>query len=141
MKSLIKIAALIAVLTLIFSFKPKSNQHIGIWKGVDNGETGYFTFDTAGFATLEIEGQVMGGRSFHQNGVTAQMKYTVDYSKKPIWIDLIVTNVETHQETLRARGIIEFLSADQMKISLNLQTGLRPYEFVDSETILLSRQK
>jgi hypothetical protein len=133
----------IAAITLIFifSFTPKKTQHVGIWKGVDHGQTGYFTFDSSGFASIEIEGQVLGGRTFQQNGITAQMTYVVDYETKPIGIDLIVTIVESNEEALRARGIIEFISADKMKISLDLNSGVRPTGFTKENTIVLIKEK
>jgi|SRR6478609_9088813 len=141
MKRFIPFAIATATLIFIFSFTTKRTQHIGIWKGVDHGKTGYFTFDSAGFASIEIEGQVLGGKNFQQNGINAQMTYVVDYTTKPIGLDLIITVTDTQEEALRARGIIEFISADKMKISLDLSSGTRPKEFTKENTIVLTKQK
>jgi|SRR6478735_135561 len=141
MKKSVKVLIALVALIFIFSFTPTKNQHVGTWKGVDEGVTAYFIFDSAGFATFQFDGKNIGGRSFVMEGTTAQMTYVIDYTTKPISIDLIVSAVKTGEEIQRAKGIVEFVSAEKMKVNIDFLSKGRPTSFTGEDAFVLTKEK
>ncbi|MEZ4792133.1 MAG: hypothetical protein R2783_01240 [Gelidibacter sp.] len=70
------------ILTLpMLAFNPLQSKKdfIGKWTGEDKHKIGYISFDNEGYATFEIDGQVLGGKEFELNGEKGKMTYVVKY--------------------------------------------------------------
>jgi hypothetical protein len=72
------------------SIENNKAKFIGKWIGEDKKDIGYLNFDSEGFAYFEIQGQIMGGKEFVQNGKKGSMTYEINSETKPIQVDLIV---------------------------------------------------
>lgn len=128
---------LIIPLFLLNSTSQKED-FIGKWKGEDQGEIGFISFDTEGYAAFEIEGQLMGGKEFYMNGQKGKMTYTINTKTSPIEVDFILTKVITG-ESKKILGIAEFLDKDTMNFNMSFD-ATRPSEFGEN-AITLKRVK
>ena len=128
---------LIIPLFLLNSTSQKED-FIGKWIGEDQGEIGFISFDTEGYAAFEIEGQLMGGKEFYMNGQKGKMTYTINTKTSPIEVDFILTKVIT-SESKKILGIAEFLDKDTMNFNMSFD-ATRPSEFGEN-AIMLKRVK
>ena len=117
---------LIIPLFLLNSTSQKED-FVGKWIGEDQGEIGFISFDTEGYAAFEIEGQLMGGKEFYMNGQKGKMTYTINTKTSPIEVDFILTKVITG-ESKKILGIAEFLDKDTMNFNMSFD-ATRPSEF------------
>lgn len=134
-----KILFLLALLVLTSFGKASLTDFniVGKWKGEDEKDIGFITFDADGYAFFEYKGEVIGGKEFEINGKKGTMTYAVNYSKTPIEIDIIVEKIESG-EIKTLKGIAENIDNNTVKIQLNIN-GERPTEFNDLEAIIFQR--
>ena len=136
---------LILILTIVIFGCSNSNQkHIGEWTCSDNtGETGSLILNKGNSAVFIVGNQVLGGDNFEINGVKATLKYEIDYSKDPIWLDLVIYEEGQKQETVRAKGIIRFLTNNKMEYRFKPEPSVDRFTKFDSEdkenTIVLDK--
>jgi uncharacterized lipoprotein YehR (DUF1307 family) len=131
MKSLNKLSLVTIILLLITSFTAvKEDELVGRWKGKDKGGIGFLSLSADGFATFEMNGQTMGGKSFEIRGVTATMRYSTDATTAPAAIDFIIYEENTFKEVSRLKGIYEMNTANELHLALTFEEGLgRPVDF------------
>ena len=132
----------IIVLSIIFSYTTKltaQTEHIGLWKGEDLGDIGFFNFDSSGYAYIIFEEDTMGGDNFYMDEVLTTLKYEVSYSDSIHSIDLILYSVEGEFEMLRMLGIFMFNEKNSLVLCLNFDGYDRPESFVSDDTIILHR--
>lgn len=127
----------------LFAFQTDTPEKlIGKWVGEDDNKLlGFMIFDAEGYATIGVDGMVLGGKEFTMDGKTGQMTYTVNMETDPIEIDLVLKQFETNKEkTLMC--IVEFVGDDQLKIAMGFD-DVRPEVFDDEakETIVLTREE
>ena len=105
----------------------KQPQHLGEWSGVDNtGEVGSFVFQKDGTGKIT------------QGNASDSFRYEIDYSKVPIWLDLIMTQ---DGKEYRIKSIIEFIDSDKMRWR-TYHNDTRPTAFLledPKNTVLLTR--
>ena len=112
-----------ALLLFCSCVKDPEKAHLGAWESeTPGGEklTGVFRKATfqAGFEDVEINGS-----------------YEIDYSKKPIWLDITT-------EDEKSRCILEFTGADTFRIAGVLEdAGSRPSTFEDAEEVYIFKRK
>jgi hypothetical protein len=95
---------------------------IGKWIGTDSKkESVTFVFTRDKHVSLHLRGKHYGGDDFEANGTKFEMIYELDFTKKPIWIDLILTEKETKVERGRTKGIIKFIDDKNAEILLNFE--------------------
>lgn len=142
MKVFQKLSWIAITFLLITSFTTvKEGELVGTWKGADKGDIGFLTFSADGFATFEIEGQTMGGKSFDMQGISAQMRYTIDASALPASIDFIISKQDTYEELTRMKGIYEMNTPDELHIALAFGAGKsRPIDF-STDNVMFYRVK
>lgn len=118
-----------------------TDKHIGEWKGTDKGKTSSLILDENNHATLISENSVLGGEEFEIEGIKATMKYEIDYSKKPIWLDLVFYEQGKPKEKGRMKGIVRFITNN--KIEYRLAFSGDRYDNFDSDdkenTIVLDK--
>jgi hypothetical protein len=112
---------------------------VGKWIGEEKGDVGYFIFDEEGYATLETQGQVLGGKEFMMNGLKCAMTYTVNYESTPMEIDFTVTLLDTKDER-KMLFIAEAIDNDTLKLASSFN-DVRPTEFNEVNSIILTRVK
>ncbi len=112
---------------------------VGKWVGEENGDVGYFLFDKEGYATLEAQGQVLGGKEFMMRGQKCAMTYTVNYESTPMEIDFTVTMLETKDER-KMLFIAEAIDDNTLKLASSFN-DVRPTEFNTANSIILTRVK
>jgi hypothetical protein len=104
------------------SFAQDDKTLIGKWNGTDaKKETVTFIFTRDKHVSLHLRGKHYGGDDFEANGIKFEMIYELDYTKKPIWIDLILTEKESKVERGRTKGIIKFIDDKNAEILLNFK--------------------
>lgn len=138
-----KIVVLILVVISMSSFKVPfeiSNFNIvGKWVGVDDkNNKGAFVFDSEGYATMIVDGEVMGGKEFEMKGATACMKYKIDETSKPIKFDIIVTTLNT-KKSRTMKMLLKIVDNNTIKLASDFN-DIRPKSFTKENTLLLKRE-
>lgn len=133
---------ILLLLTLIplFSFNSIETDYsiIGKWEGIDEqNEIGYLLFDSDGYATIEMGGEVIGGSLFEIGGNQGSMTYTANLNTTPVKIDLIVTLLATKQEK-KMLFIGKFINEDTIILASDFN-DVRPSAFTTDNSIRLNR--
>jgi hypothetical protein len=135
--------ATLLLFLLLTSFTDSKTSILGKWKGVDDGEVGFVTFDKDGFVTMEMDGGKMGGRKFDAGGVMASMTYEIDDNADPMTIDFVIRLLDEGLEVGRLPGIYKFVNNKTLIINMNFDGPERPARFdpEDPNQITMSRVK
>ena len=133
------ILLLLLVPALSFNLKSDKNDIIGKWSGKDKNEIGTITFDSEGYATIELGGKLIGGKKFKMGDKSAKMTYNYYADKNPVEINLIMSELDgKHIRTIYL--FAEFKNKDTIKVAF-LRNKNGPREFNDDNSIILNRQK
>ena len=118
-------------------------KHIGEWKGMDKGNPADLILDKTNHATFIVDNQVFGGNDYKLESNPAECKYEIDYSKNPIWLDIVLYKKEGNVEKLRLKGIIRFITDSKIEYRVNLKGERFPgFDTNDSlNTIVLDKVK
>ncbi len=101
-------------------FTKNNTSYIGEWNGIDNwNNKGDIKLNSNGYASLSINGENLGGDNFIVEGIPSELKYVIDYNKKPVWIDFILYEKGNNIEQGRLRGIVEFIDDKKIRLLLN----------------------
>ena len=140
---MIKHILILTLTILIFGCSNSNQKHIGEWTGSDKGETGSLILNRGNSAIFVLGNQVLGGDNFEINGVKAILKYEIDYSKDPIWLDFVIYEEGQTLEKGRLKGIIRFLTNTKMEYRSNFDPSADRFTKFDSEdkeyTIVLDK--
>ncbi len=107
--------------------QPFYQPHIGLWKDIgaaDKQTAIVFREDGTGNISFDYQ--------------DSDFKYVIDYSKKPVWLDLIYSR---EGKPYRAKMIVQFLDNNQLKWRTFFNEK-RPTEFIPKDpdnTITLNR--
>jgi len=142
MKNLNRFPILLLTLVLLCSFTLQTEKvYVGKWEGKDQGDIGFLTLTSDGYAVFEFDGQTMGGKSFkHRTIDNASMRYVIDEKSQPFTIDFIIINNENNEEIMSSKGIISIKSTDEMELALNFSGTERPKDFSENN-ITFARYK
>lgn len=109
------------------SQKKSSQPHVGQWSGVDGkGIKGIILFRQEGTGTIQFENEQY------------EFKYVIDYSKNPIWLDLIYNR---EGKPFHAKSIIQFVGENQLELRTFFDKD-RPTQFFYEDpkhTMILKR--
>lgn len=119
---------------MLLNITSQKADFVGKWIGEDKGDIGYIVFDEEGYASFEIEGQIMGGKEFTMNGQKGKMTYSINDKVNPIEIDFIITKIDT-EESMELLGIAEFIDKDTVNFSISYNS-VRPTQFGETSIIL-----
>ena len=119
---------------MLLNLTSQKEDFVGKWIGEDKGDIGYIVFDEEGYASFEIEGQIMGGKDFTMNGQKGKMTYSINDKVNPIEIDFIITKIDT-EESMELLGIAEFIDKDTVNFSISYNS-VRPTQFGETSIIL-----
>ena len=112
---------------------------IGKWEGVDRtGRLGAFEFAENGNMTLSIDGKPLGGSDPIDTG---SLKYTIDYTKEQIELDIIGID-ETGSQRGKILMIVRIITKNSIKIRTYFNET-RPLNFDEEtpdDTIILNRK-
>jgi hypothetical protein len=114
------------------------DKFVGKWVGEDKNELGYIIFDNEGYATLGLQGQVLGGKEFVMKGEKGSMTFEINEGANPIEIDLVVTKLDSGDQK-KLLCIAQFISDNEMQFALSF-TSQRPMEFTEANSIVLKRE-
>ncbi|AXT19773.1 hypothetical protein D7030_01280 [Flavobacteriaceae bacterium AU392] len=134
MKQLLTIALLFISLNCI----SQSNDFIGKWVGEDKGEVGYMNFDKEGFITCEFDGQTIGGKEFIMSNQKASMVYEINTNANPVKVDFIIT-FKVNGAKQKLMFIAKFKDKNTLVMASGFNSGVRPTEFTDDNSIVLTR--
>ncbi|WP_395044218.1 hypothetical protein [Flavobacterium sp.] len=124
------------LIILLLSFNQDNYKHIGEWQGNDEtGQVGTLILDKNNNITFKIGNETMGGNDFVINGIKAELKYEIDYSKIPIEIDFVGYEKGNTLEKGRMKGIIKFVSDDKLEMASNFNDE-RPENFNENSIVL-----
>ncbi|WP_129367009.1 hypothetical protein [Lutibacter sp. HS1-25] len=137
MKKIILLLLTTLILTSFNEYPTSEFSIVGKWKGEDEKDIGYITFQDDGYAYFEFQGQIIGGKEFVVNGKKGTMTYEVNYLKTPIEIDIIVQKIESG-EINKLLCIVENIEKNVIKLQMDFN-GNRPIEFDDKEAIIFQR--
>ena len=132
---------LITCVLFILGCSNTRTRHIGEWKS--SSENMELILDKNNDAILIQNNQAVGGKDWIVHGGKGQLKYIIDYSKKPIWLDLIGTYKKKDQTyNLRLNGIIRFITGRKMEYRIDLvpNEDTHPKDFDTGRTFVLEKQ-
>ncbi len=121
------------------TIKNDKAKFIGKWIGEDEKEIGYLNFDSDGYASFEIQGQIYGGKEFVFDGKKGEITYEINCETNPIQVDLILTKLESGEQG-KLLCIAKFIDNDTMKFAINFE-GNRPTDFDSENSIIFKRVK
>jgi len=109
---------------------------IGTWQEIEEEDTIRLVFDSEGYAILNFNQETIGGKSYSMDGLECSLRYKLDLSKSPAWIDFVIISKEDNSEFDFMLGIIEFSDdSTEMKMCLDLYEGnKRPENFIEMDT-------
>ena len=110
----------------------------GIWQATSNEQKFILTFDKEGYATLQKGNDIIGGKEFTMNGEKGCMTYKLDYTQKPVQLDIIITQLSTGGKKV-IMGILKIISEDEFLLTMNPNT--RPTDFEADDVKLFTRVK
>lgn len=116
----------IVVLSTLFLFSSFTGieTHIGEWKGKDSkGTQGVMILEKSNHAIFKVRDRILGGENFEINGTRAECKYEIDYTKNPIWLDIIILDKSKKIELGRLKGIVKFISDTKMLYRTDFEGG------------------
>jgi len=125
-------------LTKKTSINHKKFDLIGEWFGTDNfGTKVKLLLDNDGFVSLKIDDQNLYGRNV---GGLGSNTYRIDYSKSPIWLDMIQKD-NNGNEVGRMLSIVEFINENKIRWRISYESGVRPEKFIpnDNNTIIMTK--
>jgi hypothetical protein len=129
MKNLFNIAFLLGISISLVSFTTPATSLVGKWKGEDDGEIGFITFDKEGYVAFITEGQTLGGKKYTMDGMVFDMYYETDDTVTPNTIDFIIKLHEGQVEVTRMTGIYKFVNNKTLLLNMNFSEGERPALF------------
>lgn len=133
------ILLLLLVSTLSFNLKSDKNDIIGKWSGKDKNQIGSIIFDSEGYVTIELGGEIIGGEKFKMGDKLAKMTYIYYDNKNPVEINLIMSELDgKHIRTIYL--FAEFKNKNTIKVAF-LRNKNDTREFNDDNSIILNRQK
>ena len=123
----------------------KRHSIVGKWSGSAKGKTGTMVFSEDGYITMTINGETLGGKNFKtESGDVVNTLYTVNYKKKPHWIDVTVKNA-AGEKLQSFKGIFEFVKQNSLRVRISFDgSDNRPTDFVSKagdEVFSLDRVK
>ena len=136
-----KILLLFIIVPLLsFNSSISEKNIIGKWKGEDGKNIiGLMIFENDGYATIEINGEIYGGKEFEINGEKGSMRYSTNFDLDPIQIDLIITFLES-KDQIKMLFIAEFQDKDTIILASKF-SNKRPTEFNSNNSAILHRIK
>lgn len=135
-----KIILLLLVIPFFaFNTLQTESSFVGKWKGEDKGDIGVIDLTADGYATFEMNGEVLGGPEFLMEGVRMKMTYTINTNTTPMQLDFTMTKLST-DESRTMPGIVRFESDNAMRLAMNFN-DTRANEFTEDNSILLNRVK
>jgi len=139
MKKLILLFITSLILTSFSKVSETDFNIIGKWKGEDNSEVGYISFDKEGYAYFEFNGQKIGGKEFLIEGKKGSMRYEIEFTENFINVDLIVTVIDENK-TKSLLCLVEKLNDDEMRFTIGFE-GERPKGFENNDAMIFKRVK
>lgn len=120
---------------------PKAFSLVGAWVVSESGELGVFHFREDGFADLVTADRTIISGETQIDGATLALRYEIDTTKSPAWIDLIAGSDQEEEELGRLAGLIQIRSPDRIALKLNFEGLDRPVsvEDPDPDAVLLTR--
>ena len=133
-----KILLLIFILPLFsYTSDSVSEDFIGKWIGDDKGQIGVMIFDKDGYVSIEIQGEVLGGKEFERNGKKGSMTYEIRPNKDVFEVDFILTILDTNEQK-KLLGIAKLKDKNNMVFAMSFK-GERPTEFNENNAINLKK--
>lgn len=151
-----------AILAFVFlSCSSQEQGIIGEWRDADPDAEEEFsiTFDRKGYVYLQMDNETIGGPGWEQEEegliITMSMKYEIDDSHDPAWIDLVMyvegfapadpsvsftpeeqQGLDEYQKAvnemgMRAKGIFNMISDTRMEIEVNFEG----WDYIDSQFV------
>lgn len=143
MKQKLYLLLLIAgcVLPLLGMVKVDTNKHIGTWSHTDDGVTSSFVFQKNGFAKIITGKDTIGGESYRIDGEEYSLKYSANYTKNPHYITLTMYFKNSNIRVSSMKGIFKFNAEGKMVLCLDFEEGPRPTNFVEEDTVTLTKSE
>jgi len=138
---LLVIAVILAATGCVSTQVVSRSAHVGTWEGIDDGDRGIITLNRNKTAVMQLGGKTYGGQDARLDGKPYVLRYKIDYSKKPMWIDFIMIGKDG-MEMSRLKGIFTYLSKNQIMVCLSFSPTERPLRFEETsyfDTIIMSR--
>jgi hypothetical protein len=135
-----KIILLLVMVLSLMSFKSNTAEDfniVGKWKGEDGKGIGFCILQEDGYAYLELEGKIFGGKEFLLKDQKASMTYKIEKSEDFLFVDIIVTKMESG-ESKALLCLIEVVNANKFKMTIGFN-GVRPDKFVEENTVVFNR--
>jgi hypothetical protein len=129
---------------LFWSFTPPAHNIIGEWAGTDKtGKSAVFIFDKTLNVVMIMNGEKMDGHEHERDGHKVEIRYELNETQKPMWLDFTFYKDGVKNEKNTAKGIFRYLSDNKIELRMNFDSDTR-YEKFDTEdkesTVILTRK-
>jgi hypothetical protein len=135
-----------ALLIAIFfmSFSAPTRSIFGEWTGTDkSGKSASFIFEKTHHLVMIMSGERMDGHKHDVNGHEVEIKYEVDETKSPMWLDFAFYKDGEKLKDKTIKGIFRYLSDNKIELRMDFDTGKR-FERFDADdkdnTIVMTRK-
>ena len=113
-----------------------SKDIVGKWQGSSGLLEAVFIFKADGYAFMGDGKKLVGGKEHYIQGKRVTVTYTINTSKKPMHLDLVIANDKDAQKMI-VPMIFEFVDKNNLKI-LGGDQQIRPTAF-NSDAIIFKR--
>jgi hypothetical protein len=110
-------------------------KHVGIWNCTDQiGDKMNLKLTSDNFFTMYDDVNSIGGVDFKiDENIRAYSKYTIDYTQKPIRLDMSIYDKSNNELKGTMHGLAEFTTDNQLKYLINFDVEApKPTSFDDS---------
>ncbi len=126
----------------LFSFSNPNERHIGEWRGTDSkGNKGVLILGENQKFLFKMNNDSLKSDHVEPDGRKVMLRYDIDYTRVPIWLDFVFYDKATNKEERRLKGIVQFVTDNKMMLRVNF-SGKRDSVFdpEDSDhTIMLEK--
>ena len=129
MKKVFTLALFTAILVSFAAGSVNRSTLVGQWRGEDDKEVGFITFDKKGYVTFTINHQDIGGKQYLSDGIEYDMTYETDDSASPAHLDFVITTCADGEEIGRMAGIYRLKDAKTLIINMKFDGTARPVAF------------
>lgn len=120
-----KKTAFIIILTITTGLSAYTQNIVGTWRTVVDKEEIVVVFDSAGYCSMQSEGEVMGGQMFLIDGKKHFMKYVINTHVTPFRLDMVLFDYHTKKEVRRMLAIFSFTD-NKLNLCLDTYDNKRP---------------
>lgn len=135
---------LLLTITLSNTATAQDRKILGTWNGINpEGTNVEFVFDSEGYITMSIGGEIIGGKLFDIQYINASIKYETDQTTDPYKLIYKLIDLSENFEVGTTGGVYKYINDNEILLRFNPNIGQTYNDFsdtVDKDTFVLKRK-